>query len=115
MSFLILGNAPNALEARRSFLGKSGLLLSGAAVALLAGRDALVADGGESTAPDARILNTALGAELGAIAAYQAGAESGLLQKPVLDLAVTFQGRHKEHADLITYLKRTGESPRCRK
>jgi len=27
MSFLILGNAPNALEARRSFLGKSGLLL----------------------------------------------------------------------------------------
>ena len=101
MSFLILGNATNMLEARRAFLGKSGLLLSGAAVALLAGRDALAAKGGKSTADDARILNTALGAELEAIAAYQVGAESGLLQKPVLDLAVTFQGHHKEHADLL--------------
>ena len=101
MSFLILGNAPNALEARRAFLGESGLLLSGAAVALLAGRDALAAEGGESAASDARILNTALGAELEAIAAYQVGAESGLLKKPVLDLAVTFQGHHKEHADLL--------------
>lgn len=101
MSFLILGNAPNVLEARRAFLGKSGLLLSGAAVALLAGREALAAKGSQSTAADARILNTALGAELEAIAAYQVGAESGLLQKPVLDLAVTFQGHHKEHADLL--------------
>ena len=102
MSFLILGNAPNALEARRSFLGKSGLLLSGAAVALLAGQEALAAKGGKSTAGDVRILNTALGAELEAIAAYQVGAESGLLQKPVLDLALTFQGHHKEHADVLS-------------
>ena len=35
------------------------------------------------------------------MAAYQVGAESGLLQKPVLDLAVTFQGHHKEHADVL--------------
>ncbi|MGH9719061.1 MAG: ferritin-like domain-containing protein [Bryobacteraceae bacterium] len=102
MSFLILANAPNALEARRSFLGKSGLLLSGAAVALLAGQDALAAKGDKATASDARILNSALGSELEAIAAYQVGAESGLLQKPVLDLAVTFQGHHKEHADLLS-------------
>lgn len=102
MSFLILGNAPNALEARRAFLGKSGLLLSGAAVALLAGKEALAAKGGQSTASDVRILNTALGAEIEAIAAYQVGAESGLLQKPVLDLAVTFQGQHKEHADVLS-------------
>ncbi len=101
MSFLILANAPNALEARRSFLGKSGLLLSGAAVALLAGKDVL-AKGSKSTASDARILNTALGAELEAIAAYQVGAESGLLEKPVLALAVTFQGHHKEHADILS-------------
>lgn len=90
-----------APTARRSFLGKSGLLLSGAAVALLAGRDALAAKGGDATAEDVRILNTALGAELEAIAAYQLGAESGLLQKPVLDLAVTFQGHHKEHAEVL--------------
>ena len=101
MSFLILGNATNVLEARRAFLGKTGVLLSGAAVALLAGRDALAAKGDKSTEADARILNSALGAELEAIAAYQVGAESGLLQKPVLDLAVTFQGHHKEHADVL--------------
>ena len=102
MSFLVLANDPAALEARRSFLGKSGLLLSGAAVALLAGQEALAATkGGKSTAEDVRILNSALGAEFEAIAAYQVGAESGLLQKPVLDLAVTFQGHHKEHADIL--------------
>lgn len=90
--------APNA---RRSFLGQSGLLLSGAAVALLAGNEALAAKGDKSAESDIRVLNTALGAELEAIAAYQVGAESGLLQKPVLDLAVTFQGHHKEHADVL--------------
>jgi len=88
-------------DSRRSFLGKSGLLLSGAAVALLAGQDALAAKGGAASDEDVRILNTALGAELEAIAAYQLGAESGLLQKPALDLAVTFQGHHKEHADVL--------------
>ncbi len=102
MSVLVLANDPAALEARRSFLGKSGLLLSGAAVALLAGQEALAATkGGKSTAEDVRILNSALSAEFEAIAAYQVGAESGLLQKPVLDLAVTFQGHHKEHADIL--------------
>ena len=100
-SFLILGTATNPLEARRAFLGRSGLLLSGAAVALLAGRDALAAKGVKSVESDTRILNTALGAELEAIAAYQVGAESGLLQKPALDLAVTFQGHHKEHAEVL--------------
>jgi len=101
---------PAAMETRRSFLGKSGLLLSGAAIALLAGRDAL-AKGNHSTASDVRILNSALGAELEAIAAYQVGAESGLLQKPVLSLAVTFQGHHKEHADVLakTIIKLGGQ------
>lgn len=101
MSFLIQTNNQQVPGSRRTFLGKSGLILSGAAVALLAGQEALAAKGGESTEADVRILNTALGAELEAIAAYQVGAESGLLQKPVLDLAVTFQGHHKEHADIL--------------
>ena len=100
MSFIKLANVTDVHEARRVFLGRSGLVLSGAAVALMAGRDALAARGasGES---DVRILNTALAAELEAVAAYQVGAESGLLQKPVLDLAVTFQGHHKEHAEVL--------------
>ena len=103
MSFLIQANDPDAAHPRRMFLGKSGLLLSGAAVALMAGKDALAAaKGGDATGADIQILNTALGAELEAIAAYQLGAESGLLQKPVLDLAKTFQGHHKEHAEILS-------------
>jgi rubrerythrin len=93
---------PTPAAARRLFLSRSGLALSGAAVAMLSGNDALAAKSGGSKAGDVRILNTALGAEYNAIAAYQVGAESGLLQKPVLDLAVTFQGHHKQHADLLS-------------
>jgi rubrerythrin len=98
MSFLAI---ENPIAARRLFIGGSGLLLSGAAVALLAGKQALAASAGAPDANDVQILNTALGAELEAVAAYQLGAESKLLQKPVLDLAMTFQGHHKEHADLL--------------
>ncbi|MDP9914344.1 rubrerythrin [Variovorax boronicumulans] len=98
MSFFLM---PTPAAARRAFLGHSGLMLSGAAVALLAGRDALAAKSGGATGNDVQILNSALGAELEAIAAYQLGAESKLLEKPVLDLAVTFQGHHKEHADVL--------------
>ncbi len=100
MSFLEFANDPVIRLSRRKFIG-NGLLLSGAAVALLSGNEALAATGGKAREDDVRILNTALGAELEAIAAYQVGAESGLLQKPVLDLAVTFQGHHKEHADVL--------------
>ena len=108
-SFLSIAN-PDA--ARRLFLARSSLVLSGAAVALLAGRDVLAAKAGGSTAADAQILNTALAAELEAIAAYQVGAESGLLQKPVLELAVQFQGHHKEHADVLAKtVRQLGANP----
>jgi rubrerythrin len=97
--------------ARRSFLTQS--VLSATAIALLSGNEALAAgEKKSSTANDANILNTALGAELEAIAAYQVGAESGLLQKPVLDLAVQFQGHHKAHADLLAQtVKKLGGKP----
>jgi rubrerythrin len=109
MSFLQM---PNPIAARRVFLGQSGLVLSGAAVALLAGKHALAAQSGQATQKDVQILNTALAAELEAIAAYQVGAESKLLQKPVLDLAVTFQGHHKEHADVLAKtVSRLGGKP----
>ena len=74
MSFLAF---TSPLQARRAFLGQSGLLLSGAAVALLAGRDALAADADKAKSNDVTILNTALGAELEAVAAYQVGAAGG--------------------------------------
>src|SRR5690349_1072146 len=97
------------LNPRRSFLSGFGkITLSATAIALLAGREklALVGEASAQTANtsannDVTILNSALGAEQQAIAAYQLGAESGLLQKPVKDLAVQFQGHHKAHADAL--------------
>jgi rubrerythrin len=105
---------PSFRYGRRLFLSQTGqLTLSATAVALLAGREALAAEKkGSAANNDVGILNTALGAEQEAIAAYQVGAESGLLQKPVLDLAVTFQGHHKAHADLLaTTVKKLGGKP----
>ena len=88
------------LPLRRSFM-RAGLL-SAAAVALLGGRDALAAtQAGKSGGADADILNAALAAEHQAIAAYQLGADSGLLRPAVKSLALEFQGHHKAHADLL--------------
>ena len=101
MSFFVHSNGVIAPAGRRALLGQSARLLSGAAVALLAGRGSLAAETNDAAGQDVRILNTALGAELEAIAAYQLGAESKLLQPGVLDLALSFQGHHKEHADLL--------------
>ena len=90
---------------RRLFLFEStAATLSGAAIALLAGvpRLAQAADRAEGqTLTDIQILNAALAAEREAIAAYQVGAESGLLKKNVLKTAVQFQGHHKAHADVL--------------
>ena len=89
------------LTSRRNLLrGAAGATLSGVAVALLAGRESLAAEM-KASEGDLNILNIALGAEYQAIAAYQVGAESGLLQKPVLDVAVKFQGDHKKHAEVL--------------
>ncbi len=94
---------------RRAFFLRTGQVgLSAAAVALLAGCESLASGQEKSmSADDVAILNSALGLEHEAIAAYQLGAESGLLQKPVLDLAVTFQGQHKAHAELLSDTVRT--------
>lgn len=88
---------------RRRFLGSSGMALSAAAIGLLAGRDALAARNADAAQSpgDVAILNVALGLEHQGIAAYQIGAESGLLKKPLLDVAVLFQGHHKAHRDLL--------------
>ena len=103
MSFLDTRKFGDVLTARRTFLGAGGLALSGTAIALLAGRDALAAAADKSADPanDVAILNTALAAELEAVAAYGVGAGSGLLKGPVLALASTFQGHHKQHADVL--------------
>ena len=60
-----------------------------------------------TAASDANILNSALGSEFEAVAAYQLAADSGLLQKPVLDVAMKFQGQHQAHADFLTSTVKT--------
>lgn len=101
---------------RRGLLRVSGAsVLSASAVALLAGCEKMVvaqSGNGMSAANDVGILNTALALENEAISAYQLGAQSGLLQKPVLEVAVLFQTHHKEHRDaLIATIRKLGGTP----
>jgi Ferritin-like domain len=104
------------LAPRRALLVRGGqALLSATAIAILAGCENMAASqtaSASSSSGDVDILNTALGLEWEGIAAYQVGAESGLLTKPVLNVAVAFQGHHKEHAKaLMGAIKQLGGSP----
>jgi rubrerythrin len=105
---------------RRDALLSGGAALSGTAVALLAGQSAFAAkqsggrDGGNSHdgAKDAAVLNTALALEYEGINAYTLGAQSNLLEKPMLAVAVKFQDDHKVHRDrLIAVLRTLGATP----
>lgn len=99
---------------RRRLLGGTGqAVLSAGAVALLAGcAGGMAATSSNTAANDVAILNVALGLEHEAIAAYQLGAESKLLDKPVLDVAVLFQIHHKEHRDaLAATVRKLGGMP----
>lgn len=98
---MIIETAPT----RRNLLGVAGTgVLSLAAIGLLANEPALAAASGKgnaATAGDIDILNVALSLEHEAIEAYQIGAESGLLAKGTLGIAVVFQGHHKGHRDAL--------------
>ena len=99
---------------RRLFMSRSTqLTLSAAAIGLLAGGSTGArAQSTSSIAADVNILNVALALEHEAINAYQLGAGSGLLQKPVLDVAVTFQSHHMAHRDaLVTTIRKLGGEP----
>ena len=103
---------------RRNFLGTvTAVTLSATALALLDGNDAMAAKtmkdkmkGKDNMmASDVGILNVALGLEHEAINAYTLGAQSGLLDKNVLDVAVLFQSHHKGHRDaLIATINKMG-------
>jgi rubrerythrin len=113
MTFLIQANDLAANNTRRSFLrGTTVAALSTGAVLLLAGRGAHAAGGSADIANDVSILNVALGLEHEGINAYTLGAKSGLLQKPVLDIALKFQDDHKVHRDLlIATIRKLGGKP----
>jgi rubrerythrin len=111
-----LSRAAAAALSRRRFLARTATTtLSAGAFGLLAGSPVLLSRRAYAQAvpeQDVRILNTALAAEHEAVAAYQVGAESGLLKKDVLELAVQFQGQHKEHVDLLaSTVRKLGGSP----
>jgi hypothetical protein len=104
--------APEILTGRRAMLRGAGIFgLSAAAIAVLGGCESMAASK-SATAADVDILNVALGLEHEAINAYQLGAESGLLQDPVLQDAVLFQGHHKAHRDaLVGTIQKLGGKP----
>ncbi len=95
----------NETSSRRDFFAKTGMFSLGAlAFATLGHSTPGLANSppvSTSTSDDIKILNVALAHEYQAISAYQVGAESGLLQKAVLDVAVKFQGHHKAHAKVL--------------
>jgi len=98
--------------ARRKFFLRGGLFTMGALAATTLVRPAAARTASGPIADDAAILNTALALEFQAIAAYQVGAESNLLQKPVLDLALQFQGHHKAHAEILSVtIEKIGGTP----
>jgi rubrerythrin len=99
---------------RRRLLLEGTTALSAAAVALLAGAPAWAAKkaAGHDPSGDAAVLNTALALEHEAINAYTLGAQSNLLEKSVLSVAVKFQDDHKVHRDrLISVIKTLGATP----
>jgi rubrerythrin len=113
-SFFVFSRQIAQMPGRREFIGRSGVLLSASAVALLAGCESLAANNakGNDGTSDVAILNSALGAEQEAVAAYQLGADSGLLEPGVKAVAVKFQGHHKEHADVLaTTVRKLGGMP----
>jgi len=109
-------HAEPAAASRRSFFSGLGkITLSATAIALMTGHDRLPfinSANAETVNNDVAILNAALSAEQEAVAAYQLGASSGLLRPPIVDLAVQFQGHHKEHAAaLAAAVKKLGGTP----
>ncbi len=96
---LTLPFPPLLFRSRRRLL--AGGVLSASAVLLLSGREALAQAAAANPQGDVNILNVALALEYEAINAYQLGASSGLLQKPVLDVALRFQSDHKAHRDAL--------------
>ncbi len=97
---------------RRNWFKQGGLFVAGLTAAGTLALPARSFAASMSNDDDIKMLNVALGLEYQAIAAYQVGAESGLLQKPVLAVAVAFQGQHKAHAGVLeSTIQKLGGTP----
>src|SRR5262245_24525448 len=110
---ILLPKTELSIDRRGLFTRGARLALSGTAIAMLAGIGTGIRPANAATmSADIDTLNVALGLEHEAIAAYQVGAESGLLTKGVLNVAVGFQSDHKQHRDvLMKTIKDLGGKP----
>lgn len=100
----IINHHASAPSRRALFTTGGRAALSATAVLALSGAGAALTRAYASSgnpSQDVAILNIALGLEHEAIGAYQLGAESGLLSKGVLNVAVEFQSHHKAHRDAL--------------
>lgn len=106
--------ALTSTSTRRRFL-THGMTLTAAGVALLGGmplRGLAATHTDAQAGRDVGILNVALGLEHEGIAAYEIGAQSGLLEKPLLAVAVLFKGHHEGHREvLLGAIKQMGGTP----
>jgi rubrerythrin len=107
------------MTSRAAFLDRRAALTAGARTLSVAGvlavfGSAMPNEGLAAGAPakDVPLLNAAIALEHEGIAAYQIGAESGLLTPDVLKVAVAFQSHHKQHRDeLAAAVRRLGGAP----
>lgn len=103
-------NVPGSIMSRRTALTRVALC-AGATVSSL-GLDGIARVFAATGGRDVAILTAALYLEHEAIAAYEAGAASGLLPPGVLKVAGAFLDDHKYHRDGIAGVLRTlGEAP----
>lgn len=102
-------NQKNHSSSRRQMLKAGGMATAAAgAFAVMSAVPSQAA----KYAGDLAILNVALVLEHQAIAAYDAGAKSKLLNVDQLKIAVSFQNDHKKHRDALTsYIRRFGGTP----
>jgi hypothetical protein len=107
-----------AVVSRRGIVFQGTGLLSAGAVALLAGHPASAAKqpNSHNSSQDIATLNTALALEHEGINAYTLGAQSNLLEKQALTLAIKFQNDYKAHRDrLISVIQVLGGTPSRRR
>ena len=97
---------------RRAALTAGAMTLSTAGVLAVFGMAAPGRAVAAAPAQDVQLLNAAIALEHEGIAAYQIGAESGLLTPDVLKIGLLFQGHHKQHRDeLVAAVTRLGGKP----
>lgn len=107
-------SAPHPIVAdRRGLLRGAGkLAIGGAAIAVLARSEGVAFAAGNASEADIDALNTILGLDHEAVAAYEIAVGSGLLSTGVVPVARLFQGHHKGHRDaLITEIRKAGGKP----